>query len=111
MSMQSAMAADLSQLFTRDMPAECMIGSQEFAVLLDDLLNEEMEAYGGPEAMEIQRVHFQISDKPKITIGDKLAVRQKPEPGKKPGKWNSKIVLSSITSADGNELIVTVRGD
>lgn len=111
MSMQSYMAADLSELFTRDMPADCMIGSETYAILLDDLLNEEIEAYGGPEAIEVQRVHFQISDKPQVTIGDKLAVRTRPEPGKQPGPWKSKIVLSSITSADGNELIVTVKGD
>ena len=111
MSMQSYLAADLSELFTRDMPADCKIGSVNFAVLLDDLLNEEIEAYGGPEAVEVQRVHFQIADKPQVTIGDKLAVRIRPEPGKKPSPWKSKIVLSSITSADGNELIVTVRGD
>ena len=111
MSMQSQMASDLSELFTRDMPADCLIGAKPYSVLLDDLMSEDTEAYGGPEAIELQRVHFLISDKPVITIGDKISVRQKAQPGKKPGAWNSKIVLSSITSADGNELIVTVRGD
>ena len=111
MSMQSQMAADLSELFTRDMPADCKIGAANFNVLIDDLLNEEVEAYGGPEAMEMQRVHFQTTEKTSIEIGSKLAIRKKPEAGKKPEPWKSKIVLSSITSADGNELIVTVRGD
>lgn len=111
MSMQSFLAADLAQLFTRDMPAECKIGAKTFSVLIDDLLNEEIEAYGGPEAIDMQRVHFLVTDKKAIEIGSKLAVRQKAEAGTAPGKWESKIVLSSIKSADGNELIATVRGD
>lgn len=111
MSMQSLMAADLSQLFARDMPAECKIGSQDFTVLIDDLMSEETEAYGGPENMDLQRVHFQCADKASIEIGSGLAVRQLAPGGKIPGPWKSKIVVSSIISADGNELIVTVRGD
>ena len=111
MSMQSYMAADLSELFKRDMPAECKIGSVTYSILLDDLLSEEMEAYGGPENIDIQRIHFLTTDKSDIETGSTLAVRPKAEPGKKPEKWKSKIVVSSIKSADGNELIVTVRGD
>lgn len=111
MSMQSQMASDLSQLFVRDMPAECKIGANQFTVLIDDLVNEETEAYGGPEAIDLQRVHFQTSEKSSIEIGSGLAVRQKPATGQNPGVWKSKTVLSSIVSADGNELIVTVRGD
>ena len=111
MSMQSYMAADLAELFTRDMPAECKIGAKAFSVLIDDLLNEEVEAYGGPEAIAMQRVHFLVTQKGSIEIGSKLAVRQKAQPGTTPGAWESKIVLSSIKSADGNELIATVRGD
>lgn len=111
MSMATCMAADLSELFARDMPAECQIGAQVFTVLIDDLLNEEVESYGGPEAVEFQRVHFQTTEKATIENGSKLAIRPKAEPGKKPFDWKSKIVVSSITSADGNELIATVRGD
>lgn len=111
MSMQSYMAADLSELFARDMPAECLIGAQQFSVLLDDLQNDETAAFGGEEFIDMQRVHFQTTDKPQIEIGSGLSVRQKAESGKIPGPWKSKIVLSSIESADGNELIVTVRGD
>lgn len=111
MSMQSQMAADLSEVFERDMPSDCKIGAKSYSVLVDDLQNEEIEAYGGPEAVEVQRVHFQVSDKSSIEIGSSLSIRQRPESGKKPAPWKSKIVLSSITSADGNELIVTVRGD
>jgi hypothetical protein len=111
MSMQSYMAADLSEVFNRDMPYDCKIGSKDFTVIVDDLLNEEVEAYGGPEAAEMQRVHFQTSEKDSIEIGSRMSIRQRPEPGVKPMPWKSKIVLSSITSADGNELIVTVKGD
>ena len=111
MSMASLMAEDLAQLFVRDMPAECQIGAQVIAVIIDDLLNEEVESYGGPEAVEMQRIHFLTTDKASIENGSKLAVRPKAEPGKKPAAWKSKIVVSSITSADGNELIATVRGD
>lgn len=109
--MESYMAADLSALFERDMPAECVIGAKTYSVLIDDLLNEEEEAYGGGEAVSMQRVHFLTSQKPYIDNGSKLAVRQKAQPGAAPSSWESKIVLSSIKSADGNELIATVRGD
>jgi hypothetical protein len=111
MRMQSYMAADLAELFTRDMPAECKIGAKTFSVLIDDLLNDEIEEYGGPDDVSIQRVHFLTTEKKAIEIGSKLAVRQKAEAGTTPGPWESKIVLSSIRSADGNELIATVRGD
>lgn len=104
MSMQSIMAGDLAQLFQRDMPSICRIGGQDFTVLVDDTLSEEIENYGGPESVELQRVHFQTTEKSSIENGSKLALKQG-------DKWKSKIVVSSITSADGNELIVTVRGD
>ena len=94
------MATDLSEVFTRDMPTVCKIGNVKFNVLLDDLLNDEMEGFGGAESLEMQRVHFQASDKSSIEVGSKLTVKGK-----------TKIVLSSIKSADDNELIVTVRAD
>ena len=100
MSMQTAMATDLSELFTRDMPTVCRIGSVKYNVLLDDLLNDEIEGFGGAESLEMQRVHFKTTDKAKIEVGSKLHIEKK-----------SKIVMSSIKSADGNELIVTVRAD
>ena len=111
MSMQSLMAADLAELFVRDMPAECQIGAQILSVLVDDLLSDEVEGYGGPENVEMQRIHFLTTDKATVENGSKLSLRQKAADGKAPGLWKSKIVLSSITSADGNELIATVRGD
>jgi len=104
MTMQEMMASDLAALFKSDMPIQCKIGAAEYLVLVDDLLTEELEAYGGPEAVEIQRVHFQTADLAAIENGSKLAIKS--------GKhWKSKIVVSSLTSSDGNELIATVRGD
>jgi len=111
MSMQSYLATDLSELFARDMPTDCKIGARNFSVLLDDLINEEVEAYGGPENIDLARVHFQTTDKKSIEVGTALAIRQRGADGKPPGPWKSKIVLSAILSADGNELIATVRGD
>jgi hypothetical protein len=105
MSIQSYMADDLASLYEYDMPAQAKIGAKTFTVLIDDLLNEEIEAYGGAEAIATQRIHFLTVDKPSIIIGSPVSIRQKD--GK---KFESKIVMSSITSADGNELIVTVRG-
>jgi len=109
MSMQSYMRADLSEVFDRDMPADCKIGARNLTVLVDDLMNDEIEGYGGAESIEMQRVHFKTSDKASIEIGSTLAIRLRPEAGQPQPKWKTKIVLSSITSADGNELIATVR--
>ena len=110
MSMQSYMAADLSELFERDMPYDCKIGAKDFSVLVDDLMSEELEAYGGSEAIEFQRVHFLTTKKESIKIGSKMSIRQRAGAGKTPMPYKTKIVLSSITSACGSELIVTVRG-
>lgn len=99
-TMAQAMAADISALFTRDMPKTCTIGAATFNVLIDDLLNEEIEGYGGPENVDMQRVHFLTTDKAAIESGTQLFIAGK-----------SKIVISSVQSADGNELIATVRGD
>ena len=105
MSMQSYMARDLASLYEYDMPAQAKIGAKTFTVLIDDLLNEEIEAYGGPEEVATQRVHFLTTDKSSILNGTSISIRQKD--GK---KFDKKVVISSIISADGNELIVTVRG-
>ena len=109
-SMQTYMANDLSELFDRDMQAECKIGAKTYTVLIDDLLSDEVEGYGGPEAVDMQRVHFKTTDRNSIEIGTKLGVRPKAADSQKAQPWKSKIVLSSILSADGNELIATVRG-
>jgi len=104
MTLKSALAADLSALFKADIPSICRIGARDYTVLVDDLISDEIEGFGGPEAIEIQRVHFLTADKQAIENGSKLAL-------KVGNLWKSKIVVSNITSSDGAELIATVRGD
>ena len=106
MSMESYMANDLREVFARDMPAQCRIGQQLFNVLLDDLVADEIDTYGGPEKIEMKRVHFQATEKSDIDDGSILQI--KPTSAQ---NWITKIVISSTKSADGNELIVTVRGN
>jgi hypothetical protein len=106
MNLESYMANDLREAFARDMPAQCRIGQQLFSVLLDDLVFEEIDTYGGPEKIEMQRVHFLTTDKANIDDGSMLQIKPTGEQN-----WITKIVISSTRSADGNELIVTVRGN
>ena len=106
MSLESYMANDLREVFARDMPAQCRIGQQLFTVLLDDLVFEEIDTYGGPEKIEMQRVHFQTTEKNNIEDGSTMQIRANTR-----SNWSTKIVVSSVESADGNELIVTVRGN
>ena len=106
MSLESYMANDLREVFARDMPAQCRIGQQIFTVLLDDLVLDEIDTYGGPEKIEMQRVHFQTTEKSEIDDGSTMQIKATGDQ-----KWITKIVLSSTKSADGNELIATVRGN
>lgn len=106
MSMQDYMANDIAALFKLDMPAQCKIGNVTYSVLLDDEINEELDTYGGPERVEMQRVFFLATDRKKIEDGTTLQVR-----ADKRSSWTTKIVLSSVMSADGNNLIATVRGN
>lgn len=105
MSMQSLMARDLREVFRLDMPAQCKIGGVVYVVLLNDTVNDELDTYGGPERIEMQNVHFQTSHRAEIDDGTTLQVRRT-----ETAPWVAKIVMSSVTSADGNELIVTVKG-
>ncbi len=98
--MQGYMADDLSAVFRYDMPITATIGTQGYTVLMDDKMRVELDAFGGPEDIDLQHVHFKTTDLVSIVNGSRLQVASQ-----------SKIVVSSVTSADGNELIVTVRGD
>lgn len=97
--MQGYMAVDLAGVFVYDMPTGATIGTIGYTILLDDLQGVEADDYGGPELIDVQRVHFKTTDLAFIELGSQMVVAGK-----------TKIVVSSITSADGNELIVTVRG-
>lgn len=114
--MQGFMAADLTGVFVYDMPIAVQIGTLNYIALQDDFQTVEIDAYAGPENLDIQRLHFPtftttgangivILGLPSIENGDTILV----EPGT--SRQRTKIVVSSITSADENELIVTVRGN
>lgn len=114
MSMRTQLATDLAGLFTNEMTATATLvrsgKSTTFTVLLDDQQNIDVEAYGGAEMENPQRIHFQTSDLADISDGETLTLAE-PKPGQ-PGQTvqTKKIVTGSVTSADGAELIVTVRG-
>ena len=114
MSMRTQLATDLAGLFTNEMTATATLvrsgKSTTFTVLLDDQQNIDMEAYGGSEMDSPQIIHFQTSDLADINDGETLTIAE-PKPGQ-PGQTvqTKKIVISSVNSADGAELIVTVRG-
>lgn len=114
MSMRTQLATDLSGLFSNEMTATATIvragTSTTYTVILDDQQNMDTEAYGGAEIENPQRIHFQTSELPDINDGETLTLAE-PKPGQ-PGQTvqTKKIVTGSVTSADGAELIVTVRG-
>jgi hypothetical protein len=102
-SMQDYLRNDLSALFNYDMNSQAKYAGNQYTVKINDPQRTEADAYGGPEAIELMEIHFQTSDLPKIKNGVPLEV-QIPD-----GTWKRKIIVSSILSADGVELIVTVR--
>ena len=108
MSMQTVMAADLAALWSTEMTTTAIIGVTSYTVLLDDLLSQEVDQFGGPEMENVRSIHFLTTDLASIENGSTLTLLE-PSPPSAPSQ-RKKIVLRSITSADGNELIVTVRG-
>ena len=111
MSMRTQLATDLAGLFTNEMTATATLirsgKSTTFTVILDDQQNIDVEAYGGAEMDNPQRIHFQASELADINDGETLTLAE-PKPGQT--VQTKKIVTGSVTSADGAELIVTVRG-
>jgi len=107
------MADDLAAVFRLDMPTTAIIAfngqTKEYTVLLDDMQNQEVDAFGGPEIENMRRIHFLTTDLPSVENGSIISIM---EPSPTPGNpiLRKKIVLSSTISGDGNELIVTVRG-
>ena len=108
MSMQTVMAADLAALWGTEMTTTATIGVTSYTVLLDDLLSQEVDQFGGPELENARNIHFLTTDLASIENGSTLTLLE-PNPPSTPAQ-KKKIVVRSITSADGNELIVTVRG-
>jgi hypothetical protein len=114
MSMRTQLATDLSGLFGYEMTATATIvragKSTTYTVILDDSQSAEVDAFGGPELDNTQRIHFQTNELPDIDNGTTLTLTE-PKVGQ-PGQTTQKkkIVTQSVTSADGAELIVTVSG-
>ena len=110
MTMRSQMAADLSGLFKNEMTVKATYQGANYTVLMDDNQSAEADAFGGPELTDTQRLHFQTVELPSIELGATLTIAE-PLPSD-PNKFTQtkKIVTGSTTSADGGELIVTIRG-
>jgi len=112
-ALTAQMATDLNALWTYDITATATIvlngQTTEYTVLLDDMQSNETDAFGGPELSNTRKIHFRTTDLPDIEIGSTLTLL---EPTNVAGTTiqRKKLVLESVTSADGNELIVTVRG-
>lgn len=101
------MAADLAGVFAYDFPCVCVVNGVEFTVLTDDNNLEEADAYGGPIPINPQEIHFQTKDLSEIENGILVTLYQTKQGVR--GKGVSLITISSVTSADGNELIVKAR--
>ena len=97
--MAQFMAADIAALFKNEMTVPCVIGGKTIQVILNDLQSVEIDNYGGPEDSNLQQIHILTSDIPELENGIEITVN---------GKVN--ILVSNITSADGNEIIATIRG-
>ena len=113
MTMRQALAADLSGLHSYEMTetVEIKINGQAkyYTVILDDMdLNSQLN-FGGPEDVGLRRVHFKTTDLSDIENGTVITIL---EPTNIAGttKRVPKVVLSSLVSACGNELIVNVKG-
>ncbi len=96
------LAADLAALFDYDFPTTVIIGAKTYDVLLGDDSVTETDAFGGPEAQDTQQIHFKVSDLASIENGEVLELKQGT-------KTQQKLVVSSLISADGVELIAYVR--
>lgn len=109
MSMQTILAADLLALRGTEMTASAVIGVTTYTVFLDDLQSVDADAFGGMEIENMRKVHFLTADLASIVNGTTMTLL---EPSATAGSpiQRKKIVLSSVISACGAELIVTVRG-
>jgi hypothetical protein len=101
-AMQAFMAADLAALWGYEFTTTVTIDTKTYTVLVGDDSNVEQDAFGGPESQDTQQVHFKTADLPSLELGTVLTLAQ--------GKQNKRrLVVSTVISADGNELIAAVR--
>ena len=96
------MAADLSAVFTYDFSTTAKIGTKIYACLVGNAGETEEDAYGGPQDINLQQVHFRASDLSAVEIGSIMYVTDA-------SGTKKRIVTNTILSADGVELIVNVR--
>jgi hypothetical protein len=104
-TLKSALAADLSALFAADMPCTCLVNGVEYTVLSADDEQSEKDAYGGPESLNNQEIHFQTKDLSHIEAGELIHLY--PQGADK--ECQNLIVVTTTVSADGAELIVKAR--
>jgi hypothetical protein len=102
-TMQQAMASDLSALFAAEFnTGTALINGVEYQCLVGDKVVTQNDAYGGPEGIDLQEVHIQTAALKSVPDGEtfKLTIY---------GETGSRIVVSTTTSADNNELIIHCR--
>ena len=103
--MAAPLAADLAALFSYEFLASAIVptvNGQAYSVIVGDDSLSEQDAYGGPESIDLQQVHFQTSQLAAMIEGEIFTLTTN-------AGTNQKICVSSIISADGSELIVTCR--
>lgn len=114
-ALTDAMKVDLAGVFAYDIQRTAIIIENgittTYTVLLEDTNEDEADDFGGPIIDMGQGVHFLISDLPSIEPGATLYI-QDVNPNGPPGTTinRKKLVISTTISADGNELIVKVKG-
>jgi hypothetical protein len=96
------MASDLSAVFTYDFGTTAKIGTKTYTVLVGNAGETEEDAYGGPQDVDLQQVHFQASELSSVEIGSIMYVTDA-------SGTKKRIVVNTTLSADGVELIVNVR--
>jgi hypothetical protein len=113
-ALQLALAADFASLFTYDLPTTCLItingDTRTYTVLTNDNAEEEVDELGGAMVGNNLQVIFKTADLPSLQLGS-IITMQDPNPAVVGGVINrKKIVIASVTSADGSSLTLTVKG-
>ena len=113
-ALQLALAADFAGLFTYDLPTTCIItingDTRTYTVLTSDNAEEEVDELGGAMVGNNLQVFFKTSDLPSLPLGT-IIILQDPNPAVIGELINrKKIVIASVTSADGGVLTLTVKG-
>ena len=102
--MNGYLATDLAGVFSYDMQATATIGATNYVCLCEDEICLEIDADGGPERINIIKAHFMVTTLSSVNNGSFMTLTL---PGQTSG--TKRMVTQSETSADGNELIVSLR--